>query len=79
FAQKKQRVILLTVPSPLPDFRPDPGHSYPVTIDLCYAFGDACVTLEGYPIRLFAPSGIMQVVAYECINVEVGAGWNGSK
>ena len=36
-----------------------------------WEFGDACVTIKGYPIKLFPPSGVMQLVAYEAVNVEV--------
>jgi hypothetical protein len=38
-----------------------------------YAFGDACVPIPGYPIRILPTSGAMQVAAYECLNVEVFA------
>jgi len=36
-----------------------------------YPFGDACVEIKGYPFKVFAPSGVMQLVSYEAINVEV--------
>ena len=52
-----------------PEFQPPTD--FPVTIDMGYAFGDACVKIDGYPLKLFPPSGIMQVIAYESINVEV--------
>jgi hypothetical protein len=35
------------------------------------AFGDASIALEGYPLRILPPSGVMQQVAYQCVNVEV--------
>jgi len=40
-------------------------------IDMGWDFGDALVMVEGYPIRIFPPSGVMQLVAYETVNVEV--------
>jgi len=39
-------------------------------VDMGYAFGDACVSIDGYPIPILPPSGIMQLATYECINVE---------
>ena len=41
------------------------------SIDMGYAFGDACVAIDGYPLRVLPPSGVMQIAAYEAINVEV--------
>ena len=41
------------------------------TIDMGHAFGDACTRIEWYPFPVFPPSGIMQAVAYEAVNVEV--------
>lgn len=66
---KKHRVIHITAENPRPEFQPPPD--LPVTIDMGYAFGDACVPVEGYPLLLFPPSGVMQIVAYEAVNVEV--------
>ncbi|MCM8788593.1 MAG: hypothetical protein NC907_02255 [Candidatus Omnitrophica bacterium] len=70
FAQKKQRVILISAEN---DSDNQPGYEIPdgidVYIDMGYAFGDACVWIEGLPIRILPPSGIMQIVAYECLNV----------
>ena len=40
-------------------------------LDLGLAFGDACVPIEGYPIALFPPSGIVKAAAYESLNLEV--------
>ena len=45
--------------------------NYPDRLDLGLAFGDACVPIEGYPISLFPPSGIVKAAAYECLNIEV--------
>jgi hypothetical protein len=42
-------------------------------VDLHFAFGDACVALPGYPIRLFAPSGVLQLAAYDAIVGEAEA------
>jgi hypothetical protein len=76
--QKKQRVMIITSNH---DMRPDyrvPPEVTPV-IDMGWAFGDACVQIEGYPIRIFPPSGVMQIVAYEAVNVEVLARLAGEK
>ena len=67
--RKSQKVILMSGEHPDPTWQP--GQGLEQSIDLGFAFGDACVTLEAYPIRLFAPSGIMQLVAYEAILAEV--------
>lgn len=67
--RKKSRVIHITAENPRPEFRPPAD--LPVDIDMGYAFGDACVQVEGYPLLLFPVSGVMQVAAYEAVNVEV--------
>lgn len=69
--QKKQRVIHLAGDGPDARWRPGPG--LVLNIDLGFAFGDACVCVAGYPIRLFPPSGILQKVAYDAIGDEVRA------
>lgn len=62
---------------------PDPTCQPPAdarsTIDIGAAFGDACVPIPGYPLPMCPPSGIMQVVAYEAVNVEVLAALGGTK
>ncbi len=69
FKKKNQRVILLTSENPSPEHKlPD---DLVGKIDLGMAFGDACVEIKGYPIKILPPSGVMQIVAYETINVEV--------
>jgi len=69
FKAKKSRVLLMTAQNPRPDFA---SHlNYPDRVDLGLAFGDACVPVEGYPIPLFPPSGIVKAAAYECLNIEV--------
>ena len=70
FDRKRQRVILVTAENPRPEFSALPAR-LAASIDLGYAFGDACVAIEGYPLRVLPPSGVMQVAAYEAINVEV--------
>ncbi|NQU12333.1 hypothetical protein HQ590_16170, partial [bacterium] len=54
---------------------PRPGYQIAkerlLNIDTGMPFGDACVSIKDYPIKIFAPSGIMQIVAYEAINTEV--------
>jgi hypothetical protein len=67
--KKKNRVVHILAENPRPEFRSPDG--FAVTIDMGYAFGDACVPVEGYPLLLFPPSGVMQIAAYESLNVEV--------
>ncbi len=72
FKRKKQKIILISAendPQEHPDWQIPEDVS--VYIDMGYTFGDACVWVEGLPIRILPPSGIMQIVAYECLNVEV--------
>ncbi|MFN0129005.1 MAG: hypothetical protein ACKV19_20215 [Verrucomicrobiales bacterium] len=69
FVRKNQRVRLLTTEKPGPEFAVPA--SYAPFIDLGYAHGDACVWIDGYPIPILPASGIMQVAAYESVNVEV--------
>jgi hypothetical protein len=68
-AEKKQRVILVTVPTPVAEFIPPAG--LPLTIDMQWKFGDAAIPIPNYPIKILPASGVMQVVAYESINTEV--------
>tara|TARA_B100000674_G_scaffold77763_1_gene54094 strand:- start:834 stop:3275 length:2442 start_codon:yes stop_codon:yes gene_type:complete len=69
FQAKKSRVLLMTAENPRADFA---AHlDYPNRVDLGLAFGDACVPIEGYPIPLFPPSGIVKAAAYESLNVEI--------
>lgn len=69
FKEKKARVIYLCGEHPDAAWRPASDNV--LNIPLGWEFGDACVALEGYPIRLFPPSGIIQAVAYEAIDIEV--------
>ncbi len=71
FQRKQQRVMLITAENPRAEFAIPAG--YDLRVDPGFAFGDACVSLEGYPIPILPPSGVMQVAAYESINVEVQA------
>jgi len=67
--KKRQRVMLITSENPRPEWQlPD---DLLTVIDMGWEFGDACVRIPGYPIRCLPPSGVMQLVAYETINVEV--------
>lgn len=68
--KKKQRVMLITSDC---DQRPDyqtPDDVLTV-IDAGWDFGDACVPVDGYPALILPPSGVLQIAAYESINVEV--------
>ena len=69
FRRKGQRVMLIAAENPRPEFAVP--ESYEPHVDYGFAFGDACVALEGYPISILPPSGVMQVAAYEAINVAV--------
>ncbi len=67
-----ERVIELTGDHDDPAWQPT-GSDIVLRGSLGYAFGDACVSIENYPIRLFAPSGIAQLVAYAAIDAQVKA------
>jgi hypothetical protein len=69
FQRKRQRVLLITAENPRPEFSIPAG--YDLRVDPGFTFGDACVWLAGYPIPILPPSGVMQIAAYEVINVEV--------
>lgn len=69
FAAKKQRVLLISTPNPNADAMIPAD--IPLLIDMEWAYGDATVSVPGYPIKLFPPSGIMQEVTYESVNVSV--------
>ncbi len=69
FARKKQRVMLIAGENPRPEWAV-PAWCEP-RIDFGAAFGDACVWIEGYPIPILPPSGVMQIAAYEIVDVEV--------
>jgi len=67
--KKQQRVILITSENPRPEWKlPD---DLLTRIDTGWEFGDAAVSIPGYPIRALPPSGVMQLIAYETVNVEV--------
>ncbi|NQU11835.1 hypothetical protein HQ590_13660, partial [bacterium] len=69
----QSRIILVTSendPQQTPEFD-GPKDECVAVIDMGHAFGDACTRIEGYPFPVFPPSGIMQALAYEAINVEV--------
>lgn len=69
FKKKNQRVMLIAAENPRPEWQlPADLLTY---INMGWAFGDACVEIPGYPINALPPSGVMQVVAYETVNVEV--------
>ena len=69
FARKKQRVLLITAENPRPEYAVPASCTRQA--DMGYAFGDACVWLEGYPIPILPPSGVMQIAAYESLSAEV--------
>ena len=69
-AKKKQRVILVTMQTPRAEFQPPAGLAQG-SIDMGWKYGDAAVAIDGYPIQILPPSGVMQIVAYQSINAEV--------
>lgn len=71
FQRKQQRVMLITSENPRTEAAIPPG--YDLRVDPGIPFGDACVWLAGYPIPILPPSGVLQIAAYESINVEVHA------
>lgn len=69
--QKRNRVIHLAGDHPDRNWKPGMGLVH--RVDLGFCFGDACVSIDGYPVCLFAPSGVAQAVAYEAIQTEMAA------
>ncbi len=69
FQTKQQRVLLITSENPRPEYAIPVA--YTRRVDMGYAHGDACVWLDGYPIPILPPSGVMQVATYECLSAEV--------
>jgi hypothetical protein len=69
--EKKQRVIHLAGEHPDAAWRDRSGLID--WINLGFAFGDACVTIESYPARAFAASGVTQLAAYMAVDAEVRA------
>lgn len=74
--QKRARVLLVTSENPRPEWRVPTG--YEPWVDIGTPFGDACVLVEGYPIRVLPISGVTQTATYECINREVQARLDGA-
>jgi hypothetical protein len=68
-----QRVILAMGENTRPEWQPSDEfrESLVAEIDMGYRMGDAAVSIEGYPIRVFPPSGVAQLVTYEAINADV--------
>lgn len=70
FTKKQQRVMLVVA-----EDTPRTDSYVPTNLLTCiemgWEFGDACVAVPGYPIKILPPSGIMQLVVYECISGEV--------
>ena len=72
FKEKQQHVIVVHGDHPDAAFRV-PADVL-VDVDGGWAFGDACVSLPGFPIPILPPSGIMQLVIYQAIAAQVEAG-----
>jgi hypothetical protein len=69
YQSKNMRIVLITSINPDPAWK-TPTDS-PTFINMEWPYGDAAVSIKNYPIRILPPSGIMQIVAYESLNVEV--------
>jgi outer membrane protein assembly factor BamB len=67
---KKQRLIVLTGTHDDPAWNVAPADAL-VRIDTGAPFADACVPLDGYPIRIIPASGLAQLVAYQAVVAEV--------
>ncbi len=74
--KKHDRVLLVTSENPRTEWAV-PAR-YEPWVDIGMPFGDACVTLDGYPIPVLPISGITQTAAYECVNLEVQARLRGN-
>jgi hypothetical protein len=72
FAAMRQRVIYFAGDHPATAFRA-PAPDAVVDVPLGFAFGDACVPVQGYPIRILPPSGILQLAAFGAIEAQVRA------
>ncbi len=69
FQRKKQRVMLIAAENPREEWKV--AEWCEPRVDFGAAFGDACIWIEGYPIPILPPSGVMQIAAYETVNAEV--------
>jgi len=71
----QKRILLVTSENDAKEF-PEfdgPKDECLAIIDMGHAYGDACTRIDGYPLLVFPPSGIMQAVAYGAVDVEVQA------
>jgi len=69
FARKRFRLLMFAAKTIYPEMALPTDNQ--VTVDLGVDFGDACVPVAGYPIKICAPSGVLQTVAYEALNTLV--------
>jgi hypothetical protein len=70
FREMGQRVLYFTGHhpaglAPAPDALAD--------VEMGYAFGDACVAVPGYPIRILPPSGVVQLAVFGAEDAQVRA------
>jgi hypothetical protein len=49
-----------------------PARDAVVDVEWGYAFGDACVSVPGYPIRILPPSGVVQLAAFGAVDAQAG-------
>lgn len=67
--EQKLKFIYISAATPRADWQVPEERL--LNIDMGIPYGDACVPIPGYPIAILPPSGIMQIVAYEAVNVEM--------
>jgi hypothetical protein len=70
FKEMGQRVMYFTGDHPA-GLAPAPDAL--VDVGMGYAFGDACVAVPGYPIRILPPSGVVQLAAFGAVDAQVTA------
>jgi hypothetical protein len=69
FAALRQRVMYFAGDHPDPAFRA-PARDALLDVPLGFAFGDACVPVDGYPIRILPPSGVVQLAVFGAVEAE---------
>ena len=71
---KHQRIIHCAGDHPTPTFREAAeADDVAVHVDLGFSFGDACTPIDGYPMRVFPPSAVMQLTTVGAIDAGVRA------
>ena len=71
FRQMGQRVMYFAGHHPDPSGRA-PAPDALVEVELGFPFGDACVAVAGYPVRILPASGVLQLAVFGAIDAQVG-------